>query len=168
MKRAFTVIAAIGLVAVGISGCKSAIKENVRKNVQAIWNDGKVELIEEGYTAAAGKKVRAFYDQVKAAYPDFKIEIEEIAADGNVLYTRWSATGTHAKYEKKVQFDGVSYARLEGRKVSEELVFWDRDAEYKQLGYTILPPDMEKKADEPKPPASAAVDDAPVDAPAKE
>ena len=58
-----------------------------------------------------------------------------------------TSTGTH-KNGKKVTITGLTFSRMEGRKVVEEFFAWDTLSEKQQLGYTLSPP-AETAAAEP-------------------
>lgn len=134
---------ATGILVIGMAltvGCKGAIKDVVRDGVDQIWNKGNVEQIDARYSAAMVAQLREQVESTRAFYPDLSMRIESIAVDGDLFFFRWTVTGTHSKYTKKVELRGVTYGRMLDGKIVDEQIVYDRLDEADQLGFTIRSP----------------------------
>ena len=86
-----------------------------------------------------GRKM--FISVIFAAFPDFRVLIEDMVAEGDKLVTRWSATGTHQgemmgipPTGKSVTVTGIAIDRFEeGQSVKHWEVF-DQMGLMQQLG----------------------------------
>jgi predicted ester cyclase len=84
-------------------------KALVRRYFEEIWDKGNLELIDElfttnfvrhGPTATEGevRGPEAFKDLVsmyRSAFPDLRVAIEDLIAEGERVVTRWRTRGTH-------------------------------------------------------------------------
>ena len=139
MKPCVKILAAL-LVAVSTTGCAGMIKEQVEKNSLALWNDGKLDLIDQNYTPEAATAERAEYNRVKGEYDNFTLKVDHLALDGNYLASVWSFTGTHKASGKAMTASGTSFALIEGQKVSKVFRNWDTLKEKLDVGYTLVEP----------------------------
>lgn len=129
-------------------------KSIVRRAIDEIWNKGNLAVVEEVYDAncvrhdpaapnlATGlenlKQQAALY---RKAFPDLRITIEDIIAEGDKVVTRWSSSGTHrgelqgiAPTGKQIISSGISISLIANGKIVEERVNWDNFGLMKQLG----------------------------------
>lgn len=79
--------------------------------------------------------------QLRAAFPDLRVSVDRILAEGDMVALHWSATGTNtAKVPgfpgegKRVSVDGMSFFRFAGGKIVEEWSTYDNLTILKQLG----------------------------------
>ena len=79
--------------------------------------------------------------QLRAAFPDLKVSVDRIIAEGDLVSLHWSAVGTNtAKVPgfpgegKKVVVDGMSFFRFADGKIVEEWSTYDNLTIMKQLG----------------------------------
>jgi len=93
-----------------------------------------------------GEKKRATL--YRTAFPDLRLTVEDIIAEGETVVARWSCRGTHkgdlngiAPTGKRVNITGISIARLTNGKMSEGFVNWDALSLMQQLGVV---PDLAK------------------------
>jgi predicted ester cyclase len=81
-------------------------KQTARRLIEELWSKGKVELLEElvdpnyeGRDPLLGVFKRdGLKENVKAyrsAFPDLKMDVLALIAEGNFVTTRWVARGTH-------------------------------------------------------------------------
>jgi steroid delta-isomerase-like uncharacterized protein len=75
------------------------------------------------------------------AFPDLNIRIEEQIAEGDMVATRWTATGTHkgelfgiSPTGKQATVGGMTLDRFSGGKMGESWVYWDTLGLMQQLG----------------------------------
>ena len=66
------------------------------------------------------------YEVLLKAIPDFRIEIEDIIANGDYVATRWNVQGVHndelfgvLPSGKKIEFSGMSWMRIVDGKIVE-------------------------------------------------
>jgi steroid delta-isomerase-like uncharacterized protein len=139
-------------------------KNTVRRLVEEVWNKGNLSLADELYAANythhdpstpdAGKgpeseKRRATL--YRGAFPDFRLTIDDILADGETVTARWSCHGTHkgalgeiAPTGKQFTISGISVVRFTSGKMVEGWVNWDALGMMRQLG--VVPEIRKAKA----------------------
>jgi steroid delta-isomerase-like uncharacterized protein len=130
-------------------------KSIVRRFIEEVCNQRKLDVADElfathhayhdpsipkvGPGAEGMKQVVATYQK---ALPDAHWAIEEIvAAEADIVVTRWRGRGTH-KNElqgipptgKQVNVEGIFFQRLANNKISETIVVWDSLGMLQQLG----------------------------------
>jgi steroid delta-isomerase-like uncharacterized protein len=129
-------------------------KNVVRRLFEEVWNKGNLQVTEElfapnyahhdastpdvGRGPESEKNRAALY---RTAFPDIRLTIEDIIAEGETVVARWSCRGTHkgdlggiSPTGKHVTMTGVSMARFTDGKMSEGWVSWDALALMQQLG----------------------------------
>ena len=99
------------------------------------------------------KKRVALY---RTAFPDLRLTIEDVIAEGQTVMARWSCRGTHkgdlsgiAPTGKQITILGVSIARFTNGKMVEGWVNWDALGLMQQLG--VVPELARTKAAAAKP-----------------
>ena len=129
-------------------------KSIVRRLFEEVWNKGNTQIVDELFTPnyfhhdsstpdvgrgpESEKKRASLY---RTAFPDLRLTIEDIIADGETVMARWSCRGTHkgdlsgiAPTGKQFAISGVSIARLANGKMAEGWVNWDALGLMQQLG----------------------------------
>jgi steroid delta-isomerase-like uncharacterized protein len=129
-------------------------KAIVRRLVEELWNKGNLSVADElfapnyehhdastldfGRGPESEKKRATLY---RTAFPDIRLTIEDIIAEGETVMTRWSCRGTHkgdlsgiAPTGKQINISGVTIARLANGKLAEGWVNWDALGLMQQLG----------------------------------
>lgn len=119
-------------------------KAIVRRAFEEPWK-GKLDVVDElvaseyvGHDPAVPEPLRGpegvkeFISTYRAAFPDARITVKEQLAEGDLVATRWSGSGTHegelmgiAPTGKQVSVSGLTISRLEGGKIVEEYITWD-------------------------------------------
>lgn len=81
-----------------------------------------------------------------SAFPDLDFTIEEQIAEGDLVVSRWSATGTHQgelmgipATGKQARTTGITIDHIEGGKITETWTSWDRLGLLQQLGVVPEP-----------------------------
>ena len=88
-------------------------KALIRRWFEEVWNKGREAAIDEMLTPRAmvhglgpdlqgPDAFKGFYRAYRNAFPDVKIQIEDILAEGDIVATRWAGAGTH-------QGDGLGF-----------------------------------------------------------
>ncbi len=144
-------------------------KTIVRRLFEEVWNKGNLSLVDELFTTnyehhdasspdfgrgpESEKKRATLY---RTAFPDLRLTIEDIIAEGETVMARWSCRGTHkgdlsgiAPTGKQFTISGVSIARFSGSKMAEGYVNWDALGLMQQLG--VVPELAKAKAAAAKP-----------------
>jgi steroid delta-isomerase-like uncharacterized protein len=131
-----------------------------RRFFEEIWNQGMLDLIDEIYTTDyvlhdpsgdivgpdASKQSIAMY---RVAFPDIHYAVEEQIAEGDMVVSRWTSTGTHEGElmgfpPTGIRGQGVTGIRMErfaDGKIAESWSDYDASGLLEQLG--IIPPTRE-------------------------
>jgi len=140
-----------------------ANKNVVRRLFEEVWNKGNLNVTDELFASTyvhhdastpdlgrgpeSEKKRATLY---RTAFPDLRLTIEDILAEGETVMARWSCRGTHkgdlsgiAPTGKQFTISGVSIARFAGGKMVEGYVNWDALGLMQQLGVV---PELAAKA----------------------
>ena len=121
-------------------------KDLARRYLEEVWDKGNVDLIDELFTTdfvrhgppAVEGEVRGpegfkgLVSTYHAGFPDFRVTIDEMIAEGDSVVSRWTVRGTHqgellgnAPTGNQVTFSGYLFDRISGGKIEEELVDYD-------------------------------------------
>jgi steroid delta-isomerase-like uncharacterized protein len=129
-------------------------KTVVRRLFEEVWNQGNLPVTDElfapnyahhdsstpdvGRGPESEKKRATLY---RTAFPDLRLTIEDIIAEGETVMARWSCQGTHkgdlsgiAPTGKRITISGISTARIANGKMAEGWVNWDALGLMQQLG----------------------------------
>jgi len=127
-----------------------------KKIIQRLFNEGMNEkkfqvideLISEKYvnhgipgSPAGVKGFKAIVEQFTSAFPDMKVNVQEIVADGDTVATRGFFTGTHkgdfmgiGATGKKVRVDYIDFWKMSNGKAVENWVQMDNVGLMQQIG----------------------------------
>lgn len=131
-----------------------ANKNVIRRLFEEVWNKGNLPVAEElfaqnyshhdsstpdfGRGPESEKKRVTLY---RTAFPDVRLTVEDMIAEGETVTARWSCKGTHrgdlngiAPTGKQFNISGISVARFTSGKISESWVNWDALGLMQQLG----------------------------------
>ena len=134
-------------------------KAIVRRINDEVWNKGDLDVIDELIADEAVVTVigapeevrgpqgfRGFVVMYRTAFPDLRITIDEMIGEGDVVVTRWTATGTHegelmgiAPTGKQATTPGVNITRVSGGKLVEGWGLFDQLGLLQQLGAVPVP-----------------------------
>jgi steroid delta-isomerase-like uncharacterized protein len=131
-------------------------KENARRVIEEIWNQGNLDLVDELYaptfvnhTPTPGSTpdcegIKQDVSQTRSAFPDGSLAIDDIIADEETVVTRWTFTGTHTEElwgipatGRRVSFTGIHINRIVNGQSTEEWSQSDVFGMMQQLG--IIP-----------------------------
>jgi steroid delta-isomerase-like uncharacterized protein len=132
-------------------------KSIVRRYYEEIWCNGNVALVDELMApeyencdpATPGKVVKgrdgfkALVGSFRAAFPDLRLDIVEQFAEGDVVISRWFASGTHRgalmgipatgrRPEQPVE--GFTLTRFVDGRIVQDRAVWDTLGLLRQLG----------------------------------
>ena len=133
-------------------------KALVQRWFDEVWNRGRAEAIDELLApdsivhglgtgdmrgAAAFKPFHAAY---RDAFPNIRIRIDDMVAEGDKVAFRWTGTGSHrgsslgfAATNRNVQFQGMGIIRVHNGKLVEGWNTFDQLGMLQQLGIVQLP-----------------------------
>jgi steroid delta-isomerase-like uncharacterized protein len=132
-------------------------KALVRRWFQEVWNEGRAASIDElldphGVVHGLGGDMRGpaafkpFHAAYRDAFPDVRIQIEDMVAEGDKVAFRWSATATHRgnglripATNRAVRFEGMGIIRIENGHLVEGWNTFDQLGMFQQLGVVNLP-----------------------------
>jgi steroid delta-isomerase-like uncharacterized protein len=127
-------------------------KAVVRRWFEEVWNQGNDSVVDELMAPGAvlyglGPEMRGpaafkpFHAAYRNAFPDVRIEVEDVIAEGDMVALRWTATATHRgdglgipATNQKVRFSGMGMARIQGGQLVEGFNLYDEMGLMKQLG----------------------------------
>jgi steroid delta-isomerase-like uncharacterized protein len=135
------------------------VKELVRRYYEELWNRWDDAAVDEivapdiefrgsiGRTTRGIAEFRGYVAQIRAAFPDFHNEIEELIAEGDKVVARLTYTGTHAgslfgiaATGRRIRYEGLALFTIRGGKIARGFVLGDTDALRRQLAAPTLPP----------------------------
>jgi len=89
---------------------------------------------------------KPFHSAYRNAFPDVKITIDDMVADGDIVAARWSGTATHSgdglgfpATGKQVRLSGMTFTRIENGRLVEGWNTFDQLSMLQQLGVVNLP-----------------------------
>ena len=131
-----------------------------RRNIEEVWNQGKIAVIDEliahsaifhdpnvpGGKFAEPEGYKQFVSIYRTAFPDLHFTIHDQVAESDKVVTRWSAGGTNdgslmgiAASHKHAIVQGVDINRYENGKIVEGWIIYDMLGLLQQLGMEPLP-----------------------------
>ena len=129
-----------------------ASKSLVRKYIEEVWNNADAaafdELTNGSYTYHLGGQpprdksaMQKFLQSVHAAFPDWRVRVEDIVAEGNTVAVRWIGEATHQcpfhgvpPTGKQISVCGINLYKIENDKISQEWEQMDSLGMLQQLG----------------------------------
>jgi steroid delta-isomerase-like uncharacterized protein len=129
-------------------------KAVVRRLIEEVMNKGNLSSVDEFFTpnyqhhdpsspdfGRGPESEKQLVTLYRNAFPDLRLTIEDIIAEGDTVMVRWSSRGTHkgelngiAPTGKQVNGSGITVARLANGKIAESYVSWDALGLMQQLG----------------------------------
>ncbi len=158
-----SLLAAVGLFA--LVGCAAPAPPDYTAQYRPLmdayiagWNEGNLDGVDAVLTSdfkrrssgglnadglAAQKRVMT---DLRAAYPDAKVVLDENHYMQDRSFHLWTFTGTNTgsgatpPAGKGVKLSGATFVRYQDGKIAEEIVYFDVLDWQMQLGYTLIPP----------------------------
>jgi len=131
-------------------------KQLLRRWFEEVWNNGRADAIEEMFDEngiAHGlsddpakpikgpKDYRPFYTMFREAFPNMRIVVEDMIAEGDKVTARCSVRGKHeghflgiAATQEPVEFTGITIVRIANKKIVEAWNNFDFQAMDRQIG----------------------------------
>jgi steroid delta-isomerase-like uncharacterized protein len=134
-------------------------KTVVRRLFEELWNKGNLQVADEiiaptyqhhdASTPDLGKGPEGEKKRVnlyRNAFHDFRLNIEDLYAEGETVVARWSCRGVHkgelngiAPTNKQFAITGITVCRFDHGKIVEGFVNWDALGLMRQLGVVPEP-----------------------------
>jgi steroid delta-isomerase-like uncharacterized protein len=135
-----------------------AADENIqlmRRWFQEVWNEGRIQTVYELLSPdavatgqrGAEKEIRGpeefvkFVREIRGAFPDIKVNVEDVFGAGDKVVLRWSAVMTHTgdalglpASGQTVRSRGITIARIVDGKIVEGWDNWDQLGMLEQIG----------------------------------
>ncbi|MCC9607458.1 ester cyclase [Blastopirellula sp. JC732] len=128
------------------------VKALARRWFEEVWNQRRDEAIQElaahdaiahlesGVVINGAEVFKSFRDNLLAALPDMKVEVEAVIADGDAAVVRWNFVGSH-KGEgfgfkptgRTIQARGLTWFRFEDGKIVEGWDSWNQSATFQRM-----------------------------------
>jgi predicted ester cyclase len=70
-------------------------KELVRRLVDDVVNAGDMSVLEEIYTPSMARAAARWIEPFRRSFPDFRMEIVQLVAEGDTVVARFRCSGTH-------------------------------------------------------------------------
>jgi steroid delta-isomerase-like uncharacterized protein len=131
----------------------------VQRWFEELWNQARESTIDEllaetaivhGVVGPDGQQIRGptgfkvLYRQFRAAFPDMRIAVEDMLADGDRIAVRCHVTGTHSGVGfttvptgNRIDFTGMCIAQINDGKIAEAWNNFDFLSMYQQLGMKL-------------------------------
>ena len=124
-----------------------ANKAVVRRLVDEVLNRGRLEAIDELYTPELAPAARRWIAPFRASFPDVKMEIVELIAEGDKVVGRFTCSATHlgtwlGRAPTRRRFDRVdevSIFRFRDGQIAHAWSLEDNLARLQQLGFISMP-----------------------------
>jgi steroid delta-isomerase-like uncharacterized protein len=122
-----------------------------------VWNDGRLAtvdelLAEDAVIHAATGDLRGpvgfkpFHAAYRNAFPDVRLRLDQVVAEGDLVAARWTAAGTHggdglgmAATGRRAEFQGMVFARIRDGRFVEGWDCFDQYGMLQQLGLLPAP-----------------------------
>jgi len=108
--------------------------------VTEVWNNGNLDLIDEMIAAdfvrhlpnswhtpkiEGAAAFKEYMADTRIKYPDFHVKVHQRIADGDMVASAWTVSGTNQELNKKISIMGMTMTRYADGKAAEEWVNWD-------------------------------------------
>jgi len=125
-------------------------KAMVRRMVEAI-NADNMELMDDLFVPKLARPTKRSFTAFRAAFPDWRMEIAELVAEGNMVVGRFRCSGTNQGEFKgepptgrRMEVDEVYFLRVEDGKFVDFWTLEDDLARMRQLGLLPSPEQSEE------------------------
>jgi predicted ester cyclase len=123
---------------------EQANKAVVHRLVDEVLNGGRLEVIDELYTPELAPAARRWMAPFRASFPDMRMEVVELIAEGDMVVGRFTCSATHLgewlghaptgrRFER---VDEVGIFRLRDGRIAQAWSLEDTLSRLRQLGLT--------------------------------
>ena len=129
----------------------------VRRLIDEAWNKGNLKVIDEICSPdivnndpmnplRGVESLKGLVKKYRTAFPDCRLDVEEVLSMGDRLAVRWRFSGTHqgplegiAPTGRRANGTGLTMYHFMGDRISQAFVNWDSLGLLQQLGVVTLP-----------------------------
>ncbi len=130
---------------------------SVRRLIDEAWNKGNLKVVDELCTSdimnndpmnpvRGIEATKGLVRKYRTAFPDCRLDIDEIISTGDKVVTRWRYSGTQngplegiQPTGRRVNGTGLTIYHFMGDRIHEAFVNWDSLGLLQQLGVVTLP-----------------------------
>ena len=161
MRRLMVVMV---LPLLGLAACSSDLRDQEHANVELVrrlfaevWSGGEVSVLDEiigdgyvkhwaAYQPTIGKdELKTWVTRLRNSFPDWNERIDAIHASGDMVFVRWTESGTFSDdisgvtaTNEQATIAGMGWIRISEGKIVEEWTIIDNWGMQRQLG-TVYP-----------------------------
>ena len=117
-------------------------KRAVRRLVDEVLNGGRLEVIDELFAPELAEEAKAWIAPFQASFPDMRMEIVALVAEGDTVAARFTCSGTHTgewlghpptgrRFER---IDEAAFYRIRDGRIVESWGVEDTQRRLEQLG----------------------------------
>jgi steroid delta-isomerase-like uncharacterized protein len=137
-----------------------------RRVAEEIFNGGKLDLADELYTPEyvlhdpslpedlhGPEGLKQYAAMNLGAFPDVRVSVEDQIAEGDMVVTRWTATGTHTgellgipPTGRRIEISGITINRFSGGRIAEDWYQSDDLGMMQQLGVIPSPEEVSSES----------------------
>ena len=149
MKLTNVVVAVLALTCGAVSAQDTAANKDVLGRwVKAIWQDHDRSYIKNNATADFPvENYEAWFDSITTTYPDARVEILHMLAEGDEVALHWEFTGTSSlkgTEGRSIKVPGLSIYKIENGKIASDVFAYNDLDGHRQLGFTLRAPEEDK------------------------
>ena len=136
----------------------AANKEVVRRYITEVLSANKLDKLNEMLTSdftdntPGGARetgpvvIRKAQERIRKVFPTVEYVIDDLIGEGDRVVARYTVNASTQEAEgtpaQKVQITGITIFRLSGGKIRETWIINDQVELYRQLGFTLQPPEQ--------------------------
>jgi steroid delta-isomerase-like uncharacterized protein len=127
-----------------------------RRFIEEVWNKGRLDTLDQFVThdvqnhspvdpTRGMAALRNVVQKYRTAFPDLRIEIQDVFSSGDKVVTRWRASGTQrGKLDelpatgRQATVTGITIDRFSGDRIIESYGIWDALGLMQQLGVVTM------------------------------
>ena len=116
-------------------------KAVVHRLVDEVMNRGELAVIDELYTPALAPQARSWIEPFRASFPDVRMEVVQLVAEGDTVAGRFVCSATHlapwrghAPTGRRFRVDEVGFFTFEDGRIARAWSLEDTDRRLRQLG----------------------------------
>jgi steroid delta-isomerase-like uncharacterized protein len=109
-----------------------ANKQRVREMIEEVWNGGRPERLPEFWVDDTRNEAAALHEMLTNAFPDLRVDVEDMVAESDRVVARLTFTGTHRgafrgiePTGRKVSFGAIRIYQLADGKVVDTWAYQD-------------------------------------------
>ena|SRR5215210_1341899 len=116
-------------------------KEIVRRLVEEVMHEGRLEALDELYAPELAAAARDWIEPFRASFPDVRMEIVKLVAEGDTVAARFVCSATHLgrwrdnePTGRRFRIDEVYFFEFANGRIAEAWGLEDTYRRFKQLG----------------------------------